>query len=112
MGITEKCPHEHYVGDGLYCDQCDKDSCLTENQREMMMHALGSSRLLLGFRNYYSAVSKDFQDWDDLVKRGLAKRFPKDPRDKNTYYRVTDRGIWALGYDPSILTKPIKLPRG
>jgi hypothetical protein len=83
---------------------------LTLEQREDMLHALGSSHGKLGWRNYFCAGQGKQQDeWDELVRFGVAQRTSITPSDGDVVYRVSEVGIQALGYDPSILEKPITL---
>lgn len=83
---------------------------LTLEQREDMLHALGASHGILGWRNYFCAgQGKQQVEWDELVRLGVAETTSATPSKEDVIYRVSDVGIQALGYDPSILDKPIIL---
>jgi len=82
---------------------------LTPEQRENMLHALGASHGTVGWRNYYLVGENDRTSWDDLCAKGLAEIETAALGTGDRYYRVTDAGIRALGYDPSIKDKPVKV---
>lgn len=83
---------------------------LTLEQRENMMHALGSSHGSIGWRNYFCAGGASIKEWDELVSLGVAERGERFSHG-TTFFKVTGDGIKALGYDPDILQHPIKLPK-
>ena len=75
----------------------EKGTMITEEQLDDMLHALGSShsidRGLMGWRNYYS-VDEPHEGWEDLVCKGLAKRY--DQHEGRIVYRVSAAGMKIL----------------
>lgn len=63
---------------------------ISEEQLRMMKHALGLNKGKEQTRNYFY-TSSTHEEWNDLVRRGLAmKRSGWD--DDNSYYFVTEEG--------------------
>ena len=73
---------------------------ISDKQREIMLHALGSSstKYPLGWRNYYCAATDD-PELLDLVEVGLMKASLTLNDGRNCYFVVTDAGLVALGLD-------------
>lgn len=67
---------------------------LSKTQIEMMAHAIGlNHRSRKPFRNYYNTGSCRNEDWDDLIKKGLAFLNQKDLDMGGNYYHLTSRGL-------------------
>ena len=75
-----------------------RQATVTQHQAEMMLHAIGADhkkeRTYLGrkyyhaYRNYYDAGGSDAEQWEDLTKKGYAKR--------RRFYHVTTDGLHLL----------------
>lgn len=64
---------------------------LTTTQIEDMTHALGLSRQKKPYRNYYN--DNENKNWDDLVSKGLAKKYSVTHYAGKFMYCVSDKGF-------------------
>ena len=71
---------------------------ITDRERELMLHALGSSspKTALGWRNYFCTEDGD-PEWESLVDRGLASSGKTINDGTDRYYCVTALGCELLG---------------
>lgn len=67
---------------------------LTEDERDLMNHALGIGRG--ENRNFYAAGGADISIWDGLVSKGLASRRRPNPIFPDPCFSVTEAGRLAL----------------
>ncbi|HXJ39234.1 MAG TPA: hypothetical protein VNH18_08135 [Bryobacteraceae bacterium] len=79
-------------------DDGDAGDGLTDNQRAMMLHALGLDRRKESYRNAYCVPFGQPEDaeWAELVGRGLAMRGQTINCGRDRYYFVTEQGRQAL----------------
>ncbi|MBK8173133.1 MAG: hypothetical protein IPK60_22760 [Sandaracinaceae bacterium] len=70
---------------------------LTENMREMLLHAIGGKHSADPWRNYYNADvgSDDHAEWERMVTMGLARK-GRSVEGPSVYFHVTQEGADAL----------------
>ncbi len=71
---------------------------ITDEEKELMIHALGLERSKKAYRNYFNTGKEGvhFEIWQGLTGKGYAVNLGSG-MSRGVYFKITENGLRALG---------------